>query len=147
MGWGWVVVQAILLGAYGVALTTTPSGAWGVWRWLGVPLLGVGAVIGLLAVLQHGRKLTPLPEPNPSLGLLQHGVYARIRHPMYVGVILMAFGGAVVLQKAWGVVVATALLLFFYLKACEEERRLLRCYPQYADYMRRTGRFLPRLHR
>ncbi|MDW8106774.1 MAG: isoprenylcysteine carboxylmethyltransferase family protein [Armatimonadota bacterium] len=147
MGWGWVGVQVFLFGAYGYALIATPSGAWGAWRWVGVPLLGLGAVIGLLAVLQHGRKLTPLPEPNPSLGLLQHGVYAQIRHPMYVGVILMAFGGAITLQKVWGLVVATALFLFFYLKAREEERRLLRCYPEYADYMQRTGRFLPRRHR
>jgi protein-S-isoprenylcysteine O-methyltransferase Ste14 len=37
-----------------------------------------------------------------------------------------------------------ALTAFFNLKAREEERRLQRNYPEYADYQRATGRFLPR---
>jgi len=144
MGWGWVIVQVALFVGYGYTLVATPSGEWGVWRWLGVPLLGAGALIGLLAVAQHGTKLTPLPEPNPSLGLLHRGVYQHIRHPMYLGALLMAFGGALLSQKVWGLVFALALTVFFNLKAREEERRLVRTYPDYTTYQQRTGRFLPR---
>ncbi|MDM7461050.1 MAG: isoprenylcysteine carboxylmethyltransferase family protein [bacterium] len=126
------------------ALIATASGAWGAWRWLGAPLMLVGGVVATLAVCAHGRKLTPLPEPNGSLGLLQTGIYASIRHPMYTGLLLMAFGVAILAQKPWGVVGALGLSLFFNLKAREEERRLLRYYPEYAAYQTRTGRFLPR---
>ena len=92
----------------------------------------------------HGRKLTPLPEPNPTLGLQRTGVYAVIRHPMYTGLLLSAFGLAIVAQKPLAIAAAGALTVFFNLKAREEERRLRRCYPDYADYQRATGRFLPR---
>ncbi len=144
MGYGWVVVQIALFVLYGLALAWGASASWGVWRWLGAPLVAMGAWVGLAALRMHGRKLTPLPEPNPALGLLRSGVYAVIRHPMYTGLLLCAFGLAILLQKPLGVAMAVALTVFFNLKAREEERRLLRCYPEYADYQRTTGRFLPR---
>ena len=144
MGYGWVVVQIALFVLYGFALAVGASASWGVWRWLGVPLVAVGAWVGLAALRMHGRKLTPLPEPNPALGLQRTGVYAVIRHPMYTGLLLSAFGLAIVAQKPLAIAAAGALTAFFNLKAREEERRLRRCYPDYADYQRATGRFLPR---
>ena len=144
MGYLWVVVQFALFVAYGVALAVGASALWGAWRWAGALPILLGAWVGIAALRMHGRKLTPLPEPNPALGLLRSGVYAVIRHPMYVGLLLCAFGLAILLQKPLGVAMAVALTVFFNLKAREEERRLLRCYPEYADYQRTTGRFLPR---
>ena len=144
MGYGWVVVQIALFVLYGLALAWGASASWGVWRWLGALLALLGAWVGLAALRMHGRKLTPLPEPNPALGLQRTGVYAVIRHPMYIGLLLSAFGLAILLQKPLAIVGATALTAFFNLKAREEERRLQRNYPEYADYQRATGRFLPR---
>lgn len=144
MGYGWVFVQAVLFAMYGLALGMSASVSWGAWRWIGAPLLLLGAWIGLAALRMHGRKLTPLPEPNRALGLQRGGVYAVIRHPMYTGLLLIAFGLALLLQKPWGIAMAVVLSLFFNLKAREEERRLRRCYPDYANYQRSTGRFLPR---
>jgi protein-S-isoprenylcysteine O-methyltransferase Ste14 len=144
VGYGWVVVQIALFVLYGIALVLGSGASWGAWRWLGIPLLAVGAWVGLAALRMHGRRLTPLPEPNPALGLLRTGVYARVRHPMYTGLLLSAFGLAIVAQKPLAIAAAGALTVFFNLKAREEERRLRRCYPNYADYQRATGRFLPR---
>jgi protein-S-isoprenylcysteine O-methyltransferase Ste14 len=144
VGYSWVLIQALLLALYGLALAFGASASWGVWRWLGAALVAIGAWVGLAALRMHGRKLTPLPEPNPALGLQRTGVYALIRHPMYTGLLLSAFGLAILLQKPLAIVGATALTAFFNLKAREEERRLQRNYPEYADYQRATGRFLPR---
>jgi protein-S-isoprenylcysteine O-methyltransferase Ste14 len=144
VGYGWVVVQIALFVLYGLALAWGASASWGVWRWLGAPLMAMGAWVGLAALRLHGRKLTPLPEPNPALGLQRTGVYAVIRHPMYTGLLLSAFGLAILAQKPLAIAAAGALTVFFNLKAREEERRLRRRYPDYADYQRATGRFLPR---
>jgi protein-S-isoprenylcysteine O-methyltransferase Ste14 len=144
VGYSWVLIQALLFALYGLALAFGASASWGVWRWLGAPLVAIGAWVGLAALRMHGRKLTPLPEPNPALGLQRTGVYAVIRHPMYTGLLLSAFGLAILAQKPLAIGAAGALTAFFNLKAREEERRLRRCYPDYADYQRATGRFLPR---
>jgi protein-S-isoprenylcysteine O-methyltransferase Ste14 len=144
VGYSWVLIQALLFALYGLALAFGASASWGVWRWLGALLALLGAWVGLAALRMHGRKLTPLPEPNPALGLQRTGVYAVIRHPMYTGLLLSAFGLAILAQKPLAIAAAGALTVFFNLKAREEERRLQRCYPDYADYQRATGRFLPR---
>lgn len=140
----WVAVQAVLFLAYGYALVATASADWGALRWLGMPLILAGAALALPALIAHGRKLTPLPEPNRALGLKTTSVYVVIRHPMYTGLLLLAFGVAILFQKLWGIALAAVLIVFFNLKAREEERRLRQCYPDYADYERTTGRFLPR---
>lgn len=139
-----MIVQAILFVAYGAALTLSPSEEWGFWRWLGVPMIAGAMILLTPSLWAHGRKLTPLPEPNPQLGLIQTGVYAFIRHPMYLGLMLLTLGLAIFSMKRGALGVALAFVVFFNLKAREEERRLLQRYPEYADYMRRTGRFLPR---
>jgi Na+/H+ antiporter NhaC len=140
----WVGVQVALLGLYGALLLGTPAGEWDGWRWLGIPLMLVGIGVLLPALWAHGRQLTPLPEPKRELGLLRTGVYASIRHPIYAGLIALAFGLALWFQKVAALGGAILLTLFFNLKAREEERRLRRLYPEYADYQRQTGRFLPR---
>ena len=106
MGYSWVLIQALLLALYGLALAFGASASWGAWRWLGVPLVAVGAWVGLAALRVHGRKLTPLPEPNPALGLQRTGVYAVIRHPMYTGLLLSAFGLAILAQKPLAIAAA-----------------------------------------
>lgn len=142
--WLWFAVQVALFGLYGVLLLKAPAGDWGVARWLGIPVALVGVAVLMPALYAHGRKLTPLPEPKRELGLLRTGVYAFIRHPIYTGLIALAFGLAIWLQSGGALGGAILLTLFFNLKAREEERRLRRCYPEYADYQQRTGRFLPR---
>ncbi|MEN3002389.1 MAG: isoprenylcysteine carboxylmethyltransferase family protein [Armatimonadota bacterium] len=142
--WLWVAIQVMLFVLYGVLLIRTPTGDWGLVRWLGLPLVLVGLVLLMPALRAHGRKLTPLPEPKRELGLLRTGIYASIRHPIYAGLIALAFGLAIWFQKLGALFGAILLTLFFNLKAREEERRLLRCYPEYAEYQRRTGRFIPR---
>ncbi len=145
MGWQWVIVQLGIFLFLGYALGFSPSSDWGFVRWFGVPGVVVGAVLLMPALLAHGRKLTPLPEPNPELGLVRTGVYASVRHPIYLGLMLLVWGLAMVLQKPLGLLGAGILTLFFNLKAREEERRLLRRYPDYAEYQKTTGRFLPPL--
>jgi len=144
MDWVWLVVQLALFVLYGALLLGTPASEWGIMRWLGVPLIGIGVGLLLPALRAHGRKLTPLPEPRRELGLLCTGVYAVIRHPIYTGLIALTFGLAIWFQKGNALLGAILLTLFFNLKAREEERRLVRCYPEYANYQRQTGRFLPR---
>jgi hypothetical protein len=60
---------------------------------------------------------------------------------MYTGLLLSAFGLAIVLQKPLAIAAAVALTAFFNFKAREEERRLLRCYPEYATTSARQGGF------
>lgn len=80
---------------------------------LGLGLVALGAVVGGLGALGLGRDLRFSPVPPSGGRLHRTGIYAFIRHPMYLGLILGALGVTVAtgrLLALLGLVGLTALL-------------------------------------
>ena len=79
--------------------------------------------------------------------LITHGVYRRVRHPMYVALLLYSVGQALVLPN-WvagpSYLVAFAILFAFRVGA-EENMMLEQFGDEYAAYMARTKRLVPGL--
>ena len=76
-----------------------------------------------------------------------HGVYGRVRHPMYAA-LLMASIGLIPVAHNWvlGPAMLGVAILFVAVRAPHEERFLLAQFGDpYRTYMTRTGRVLPRL--
>jgi 2-amino-4-hydroxy-6-hydroxymethyldihydropteridine diphosphokinase len=106
----------------------------------------IGAVVGLLAARSLGRALTILPEPVRDVSLVETGVYAHARHPIYGGVFLVMLGVSLLLASRAGTVLSIGLALFFWAKSTYEERQLRIAYPGYSSYRRRVRhRMLPYL--
>ncbi|MFT5530969.1 MAG: protein-S-isoprenylcysteine O-methyltransferase Ste14 [Candidatus Poriferisodalaceae bacterium] len=143
--YAFVGVQAVLL----LVIVLAPAGtAWTVtssMRTVAAALVAIGVVIGVLAALQLRRGLTAMPLPSPRGQLVTNGLFAYIRHPIYVGVIVLCAGMALRSGSLVHVVVLFVLVAFFWIKAGWEEQRLAERYPDYAGYTTRTGRLLPRL--
>ena len=59
---------------------------------LGLGLVALGAVVGGLGARGLGRDLRISPIPPSGGRLHRNGIYAFIRHPMYLGLILGALG-------------------------------------------------------
>lgn len=139
---GVVVVQALALAGL----------AWpGRSRWplprpvraLAVGTLLAGGAFGVAAGSAHGGLLTPRVEPPSEAELLTTGVYELSRNPIYAG--LLAAGGAwaVLRRRPEPVVAWLVLLAALTAKARHEERRLAaRFGTRYAEYRRRTPRFV-----
>jgi protein-S-isoprenylcysteine O-methyltransferase Ste14 len=110
-------------------------------RWLGLPLLAVGAAIAAWGVRSLGRSLTPGTEPLPDAPLVTGGAYAHSRHPIYTGVVLM-LAGYTLAWSNWTLALLLGLLALGYFdsKAKAEERWLLERYPSYQAYMRQVRR-------
>lgn len=107
-------------------------------------LLVAGLAVASVALLHLGEAVTPLPEPRPGAELVATGLYRWVRHPVYSGVLLTAVGWTLVFPSEWTAVVTVALLLLLTAKSGYEERLLRTRYAGYADYARRTPRFVPR---
>ena len=115
-------------------------------RVTGGALVVIGAVIALLAARSLGRALTILPEPVRDVSLVETGVYAHARHPIYGGVFLVMLGVSLLLASRAGTVLSVGLVLFFWAKSTYEERQLRIAYPGYSSYRRRVRhRMLPYL--
>ena len=111
--------------------------------WVGGALLATAAVFGLAGVAALGWGTTPLPKPAQQARLVQTGIYARVRHPLYTSVMLATLGWALIWQSWPSFVAALTLIPFFHAKARREERWLRARFPDYADYERRVPRFFP----
>ncbi|MHB1305618.1 MAG: methyltransferase family protein [Limisphaerales bacterium] len=89
-GGSWVLVQSVLMPLV-LALGPLSPGVDGpFWmRMAALVLLGLGAGIGVMGTWVLGRNRTIFPRPNDGSHLIQHGVYALIRHPLYSSVTLL----------------------------------------------------------
>ncbi len=117
-------------------------------RWLrvvGGGLLLAGSGFGIAGVRVLGRNRTPFPQPRADAELVQRGIYARVRHPLYTSVMLVSFGWALLWRSGPAFATALVLVPFFQAKARREERWLRQRFPEYADYARRVPRFCPRI--
>jgi protein-S-isoprenylcysteine O-methyltransferase Ste14 len=115
-------------------------------RILGVALLLVGGALVVETTTRfalHGRG-TPAPWAPPER-FVERGSYRFVRSPMYLGVLLLVVGQALLLGReilfAWA---AAAWLIFTAFLAFYEEPQLRRRFgATYDDYRRRVKRWIP----
>jgi protein-S-isoprenylcysteine O-methyltransferase Ste14 len=112
---------------------------------LGLAVMALGAIILVVSFVGLGRSLTANPVPKDDGVLVTTGLYSRVRHPIYFGLLVLSFG--VVLDAGWWPQLVIALMLYFLLniKAQFEEELLRKKYPDYKAYALKTPRFFPRV--
>ena len=152
-GEGWLAAQLALIFAIAQAPAFDP------WRpamasstaillaLVGSALSTIGVAIAVAAALElmRRRSFSALPEPPPDGGLVETGLYARVRHPIYSGIALGGLGWAIARGSPLALAADIALVAILYLKAAREEALLAARYPGYAAYRARTKRLIPGL--
>ena len=116
-------------------------------RWLGVVLFAVGGVVRIVPVFVLGRRFSGLVAIQPGHTLVTTGIYARIRHPSYLGLIVMMFGWALVFRSVLGVVLAALTVIPLIARMNSEEALLADQFgEEYAMYRARTARLVPGIY-
>ena len=69
---------------------------------LAFALMLLGLALLVLGSVELGDALTPFPRPRDGSTLSVGGVYARARHPIYGGAILLAAGWALIFASVVG---------------------------------------------
>ena len=131
--------------------------AWMAWSKIGLPewvrWLGVG--VGVLCVLgiywlfsSIGSGITPVSATRKEHKLVTHGIYRWVRHPLYTigSSFIVSFG---MMADNW-FIAAFGFLAFILMaiRTPKEEANLLAKFGnEYREYMKHTGRFLPKLLR
>lgn len=107
---------------------------------------GVTAYVWCVWEFASFGRGTPAPIDAPKK-LVIRGLYRYMRNPMYVGVLTVILGWAVLFQSAILFLYAMAVGLCFHLFIIfYEERHLRRMFGnEYRDYCERVGRWIPRL--
>ncbi|MDD2851445.1 MAG: isoprenylcysteine carboxylmethyltransferase family protein [Desulfuromonadaceae bacterium] len=114
--------------------------------WAGGFLLCMGALLAGFGTLNLGRNLTPLPFPKEHAQLVSTGAYRFVRHPIYSGIIAMAYGWGL-WRNSWLITgYALLLFIFFDIKSRFEECLLGEKFPEYAAYQKRVRKLIPFLY-
>lgn len=104
---------------------------------LGNVLVALGLMIDLLVFREnsYGASTVGVMEGQ---SVISTGPYALVRHPMYVGVLVMVVGVPLALGSYWGLVIAAVNVPLLMLRIVDEEAMLGRELEGYAAYARRV---------
>lgn len=109
---------------------------WTALRIAGAILAAIGYVLLLMARVQLGKSFSVRPEAK---GLVTHGLYSRIRNPMYVFADVLFFGVILVLVLHWFLVILAVFAIFQVRQARREAKLLQEKFGQaYFDYCKQT---------
>jgi protein-S-isoprenylcysteine O-methyltransferase Ste14 len=94
----------------------------------------------LFRAFRDNTFLSPLVriQSERNQHVVSTGVYAFVRHPMYLGAILMSVGAPLLLGSAVGLAIAGASTLLLVARIVGEERLLADKLDGYAQYQRRV---------
>lgn len=114
-------------------------------RWLGFGI-GVVCVLGIYWLFSSiGTGITPVSATRKEHKLVTNGIYKYIRHPLYTfgSSMFLVFG---MMADSW-FIAALGILTFILMaiRTPKEEANLIAKFgDEYREYMKRTGRFLPK---
>jgi protein-S-isoprenylcysteine O-methyltransferase Ste14 len=102
-----------------------------------------GMSIRFLGLNEIGRLFSQKIELREKHRVISTGIYRYIRHPLYLGSLVMAIGTVCYLVNVYAVVLFVLLLTGVFSRIRKEETYLIKNLEGYADYSRKTKRLFP----
>ncbi len=116
-------------------------------RWLGLALCIAAGSIRVLALLHLGPHFSAYVTLQPEHRLVQEGIYARIRHPLYLSLLLAGPGVALVFRSELVWPILFVAILFVADRIRKEEILLASHFgANFSLYRARTWALLPPIY-
>lgn len=117
-----------------------PSAALG---WTAAALVVIGVTFAIWARFALGRNWSPRPSVKEHHELVTNGPYRYVRHPIYTGMLIAAFGSALT-GSVFAIIVFVLASVLFLSRIPREEKIMLDLFPNvYPSYQTRTKRLIP----
>jgi len=137
-------LASILLITLIIASQFLPRGHYPNLRILGVVILLAAPVFifpPFFLLSKYGNKKAGKIYMQPG-DVVDQGLYAILRHPQYLGYMMLSGGFGFLSQNLIILFLAILSIIFFSLQAIKEEEYCLDCFGKsYRDYLRRVPRF------
>ena len=140
----WLSVVAYLLKPRWMKWSSLSLPSW--LRWSGAGLGAATLPLSYWVFRSLGKNVTPTVETRENHELVTGGPYRWVRHPLYsVGTAFFVSLSLVAANWFVGLASLSALSMLLVRLPKEEAKLIERFGDEYREYMRRTGRFFPRL--
>ena len=138
----WLVVYAI--NPPWLEALSVPLPDWLRWAGFALGLASLGLWTWTQVAL--GKEWSPQLQLRDEHHLVTTGPYTRVRHPLYTAMIGYGIGLALVTAN-WGFIVLAVVIIAGSVARLPREEQMMieRFGDEYTTYMRRTGRFFPKL--
>jgi protein-S-isoprenylcysteine O-methyltransferase Ste14 len=114
---------------------------------IGLAMVLAGVIIRFVAILTLKRNFSGLLRIREGHTLVKSGIYRWIRHPAYLGAILLFLGIPVMLSSLLGFAVMFLLVPYLMHRITLEERMLIdRFGAEYEDYKKSSKKLIPYLY-
>ena len=103
-----------------------------------------GVAVAALGLKDLGSNLSPFPKVPENTELVQTGIFAEIRHPIYAGLLCFSLGLSIWTGSAMRMLLTGSLWLLLEKKSDYEEASLVETFDGYTEYKKKvTGKFFP----
>jgi protein-S-isoprenylcysteine O-methyltransferase Ste14 len=135
-----IVITGTILSAIAVLVISALDHRFG---WSDVPtpvvvvgnlLVAVGLGLAQMVVIQNGYAAATI-QVEDGQPLVSTGLYGLVRHPLYVGALIMMVGTPLALDSYWGLVAIVPGLLSLGFRIEDEEKMLRQDLDGYDEYM------------
>lgn len=104
---------------------------------VGVVLVAVGLLLAQLVVVQNGYAAATITVEDGQ-PLVSTGLYGLVRHPMYLGALVMMIGTPLALDSYWGLALIVPACFALGARVVDEEKMLTEELPGYGEYVERV---------
>ncbi|MCD4834449.1 MAG: isoprenylcysteine carboxylmethyltransferase family protein [Bacteroidales bacterium] len=112
--------------------------------WIQIPVGSIILILGFYLAKKSMKMVFGTKRDKPEI--INNKIYDKVRHPMYLGALLFYLGITVLMLSLPLFITFIATFIFYNFIARHEEKLLLNQFgDDYANYMKRVSRWIPRL--
>lgn len=118
------------------------------WLGFGIPLIAGGLAVRWISIFQLGSSFTVDVVVNSSAILKTDGIYERVRHPSYSGILLVVTGFSAIMSSLYSFLVLTVPVFIAVLYRISVEEKLLQSTfgESYSNYKKITKKLIPGIY-
>jgi protein-S-isoprenylcysteine O-methyltransferase Ste14 len=151
-----IFMSVVILSYFGAVILYLLNLPWFAWtqipaypefiRWVGVALTLSSVPLLWWIHKTLDRQYSACLQIKESHTLITEGPYSRVRHPMYTVLTMFSFGVSLLTANLLTIGFALLVIVPFPFVAKKEEQMMIETFgEEYGEYMKRTGRFFPRI--
>jgi protein-S-isoprenylcysteine O-methyltransferase Ste14 len=127
------VALPIIAGLDAVRFNWAPLPIWTMYPGIGLFAGSAALITWVLVKNPHAESSVRIQEDRGHF-VIRTGPYRSVRHPMYVGLILLYLSMALILGSMWALAVAAAITILLLGRTALEDKTLRRELPGYEEY-------------